>query len=148
MSQLVDFIKKQVAEAASGNLSIPENLKEQVMGGVSDSIFDSLKQTAAKEGGIGQITSLFTGGQSASASPVSALAGQLFSANVAPKLGLSPTITSAVTKLIPVVIDKLTKKSSSGDGIGLDDILSSLGGSSLGDTLKGAAGSLLGGLFK
>lgn len=41
MSQLVDFIKQQVSEVASGGLSIPESLKEKVMGGISDSIFDS-----------------------------------------------------------------------------------------------------------
>lgn len=148
MSQLTDFIKQQVAEVASGNLAIPENLKEKVMGGVSDSIFDSLKQTVTQEGGISQITSLFTGDESASSSPVSALAGKLFTDNVASKLGLSSSLTATITKFIPVVIDALTKKSASGNGIDLSDILSSLGGSSLGDTLKGAAGSLLGGLFK
>ena len=38
MATLIDLIKQQVS-AATGNLDIPENAKEQVMGGLTDSVF-------------------------------------------------------------------------------------------------------------
>lgn len=149
MSQLLDFIKEQAAEAVSGKLSIPEELKEKVLGGVSDSIFESLKQTAGKEGGLEQITSLFNGQGSAESSPIATLAGKLFSGSIAEKLNLPPAISNVVTPLIPVVINKLTEAVSSGKGLDLGSILSAFGSnSSTGDLLKDAAGSLLGKLFK
>ena len=149
MSQLLDLIKNQVAESISDKLSISDNHKNDVFNGVSSSIFDSIKQTASEEGGIGQLMSLFTGKTSASASPVSALAASMFKKNIASKLGLSDTISDMVVKFIPVIIEKFTKKANDDDGIDVGDLLSSLGGgSSLADGLKKAAGGILGGLFK
>ena len=148
MSQLLDLIKNQVAESISDKLSISDNQKNDVFNGVSSSIFDSIKQTASEEGGIGQLMSLFTGKTSASASPVSALAASMFKKNIASKLGLSDTISDMVVKFIPVIIEKFTKKANDDDGIDVGDLLSSLGGgSSLADGLKKAAGGILGGLF-
>ena len=149
MSQLLDLIKNQVAESLSDKLSISDNQKNDVFNGVSSSIFDSIKQTASEEGGIGQLMSLFTGKTSASASPVSALAASMFKKNIASKLGLSDSISDMVVKFIPVIIEKFTKKANDDDGIDVGDLLSSLGGgSSLADGLKKAAGGILGGLFK
>ncbi len=149
MSQLLDLIKNQVAESISDKLSISDNQKNDVFNGVSTSIFDSIKQTASEEGGIGQLMSLFTGKTSASASPVSALAASMFKKNIASKLGLSDAISDMVVKFIPVIIEKFTKKANDDDGIDVGDLLSSLGGgSSLADGLKKAAGGILGGLFK
>lgn len=149
MSQLLDLIKNQVAESISDKLSISDNQKNDVFNGVSSSIFDSIKQTASEEGGIGQLMSLFSGKTSASASPVSALAASMFKKNIASKLGLSDTISDMVVKFIPVIIEKFTKKANDDDGIDVGDLLSSLGGgSSLADGLKKAAGGILGGLFK
>ena len=149
MSQLLDLIKNQVAESISDKLSISDDQKNEVFSGVSSSIFDSIKQTASEEGGIGQLMSLFTGKTSASASPVSALAASMFKKNIASKLGLSDTISDMVVKFIPVIIEKFTKKANDDDGIDVGDLLSSLGGgSSLADGLKKAAGGILGGLFK
>lgn len=149
MSQLLDLIKNQVAESISDKLSISDNQKNDVFNGVSSSIFDSIKQTASEEGGIGQLMSLFTGKTSASASPVSSLAASMFKKNIASKLGLSDSISDMVVKFIPVIIEKFTKKANDDDGIDVGDLLSSLGGgSSLTDGLKKAAGGILGGLFK
>ena len=149
MSQLLDLIKNQVAESISDKLSISDNQKNDVFNGVSSSIFDSIKQTASEEGGIGQLMSLFTGKTSASASPVSALAASMFKKNIASKLGLSDSISDMVVKFIPVIIEKFTKKANDDAGIDVGYLLSSLGGgSSLADGLKKAAGGILGGLFK
>ncbi len=144
MSVLTDLIKEKAGEVLAGNVSIPEDLKEKVMGGVSDAIFGSVKETAAQEGGIAQLTSLFTGESSAASSPVTALAGKLFSGNIAEKLGLSPTIVNAIVPMIPKVIELVT----SGKGLDVSELLSEVSKGGVADMLKEKAGSLLGGLFK
>lgn len=144
MSVLTDLIKEKAGEVLAGNVSIPEDLKEKVMGGVSDAIFGSVKEIAAQEGGIAQLTSLFSGESSAASSPVTALAGKLFSGNIAEKLGLSPNIVNAIVPMIPKVIELVT----SGKGLDVNELLSEVSKGGVADMLKEKAGSLLGGLFK
>lgn len=114
------------------------------MGGLSDSIFDSIKDTATQDGGLDQLKALFTGKEDAASSPVTALAGNLFSSNVAKKLGLSSSLVDAVVPMIPKVLNMLT----SGKGIDAGDLLSDFVKDSAADLIKEKAGSLLGGLFK
>ena len=61
MSFLTDLIKEKASEVLADKISIPESIQEQVLGGVADSIFGSVKETAVKEGGIDQLIELFTG---------------------------------------------------------------------------------------
>lgn len=156
MSQILDLIKSQVFDSASG-VTLPADTKDQVLGGLSDSILGGLKQTAASTGGIEQLTSLFTGKTAAAQSPVTAAAGKIFQSDVIQKLGLSPAIANAAKALIPIVIGKLVGKvgsggsDGSGEGFDLGSLLSAVGGGSGdgdGSTLLKKAGSLLGGLFK
>ena len=143
MSFITDLIKEKAMDVIGG-VSLPDNLKEQVLGGVSESIFGSIKETAGKEGGIDQLIELFTGRQSAASSPVTNLAGQLFSSNIAKKLGLSPSIINTILPLIPTIIEKFTSSKS----IDVNDLISEITKSGVADKLKDAAGSLLGGFFK
>ena len=71
MASLNDLILQQVKSAAGG-VDIPSGLKDQIFGGLTDSVLGSLKQTAAKSGGIDQITQLVTGKTNAASSPVTA----------------------------------------------------------------------------
>lgn len=144
MSFLTDLIKEKAGEALAGNVSIPEDLKDKVLGGVSDSIFGSIKQTAQEEGGIEQLTSLFTGKESVSSSPVTALAGKLFSSGIAENLGLSSSLVSTITPMIPKVLELIT----SGKGLDINEIISEVGKEGVADMIKDKAGSLLGGFFK
>ena len=141
---------QQVSNAA-GNVNIPSNLKNQVLGGLSESILGSLTQTAAKAGGIDQIKSLLTGSSPAASSPVTALAGKLFSNNVVSKLGLNSGLGNSLSAIIPTVMGKLSNviKDKDGDGdIDLNDILLTLKGGNTGSSLLGnAAKGILGGLF-
>ena len=147
MANISDFIQKAVG-AAAGNVNIPSNLKEQVLGGLSDSILGSLKQTAAQAGGLDQIKELLTGKADAANSGITALAGDLFNKNVLGKLDLG-SLAPALSGLIPGIIGKLSGfiKDQDGDGdVDSNDILLSLkGGSSCG--LLGSAMGLLGGLL-
>ena len=84
MSLLTDLIKEKASEVLADKISIPEGIQEQVFGGIADSIFGSVKETASKEGGIDQLVELFTGRQEASTSPVTQLASNI-SVRILPK---------------------------------------------------------------
>ncbi len=142
----------QQVQSAAGSVNIPSNIKNQVLGGLSESVLGSLTKTAAKSGGVDQIKELLTGKVSAAQSPITALAGQLFSSNVANALNLNSSTTSSLTALLPTVLGKVSSfiKDRDGDGdVDLNDIILSLkGGSSASNSLLGMASSLLGGILK
>ena len=154
MSLISDLISKQV-NSATGGIEIPSDIKSQVLGGLGDSILGSLTQTAAKQGGTDLISDLLTGKTSAANSPITALAGSLFSTNILSKLNLGGGLAKSLTGLIPTVLGGLKNfiKDQDGDGdIDLKDIMLSItgGGNSSGGGLGsiiGAATSILGGLM-
>ena len=151
MASISDLIMQQVKSAAGG-VSIPSNIKDQVLGGLSDSILGSLTQTATKAGGVDTIKNLLTGKANAASSPVTALAGNLFKKNVISKLGLGSTLGTSLTALIPGIFSKLSGivKDQDGDGdVDINDIIIALTGKkSAGSSLLGAATGILGGLLK
>lgn len=144
MSLLTDLIKEKASEVLADKISIPEGIQEQVFGGIADSIFGSVKETASKEGGIDQLVELFTGRQEVSTSPVTQLASNIFGSDIAKKLGLSPAIVNAIVPMIPMIIKKFT----SSEKIDINELISEAASSGVADKLKEAAGSFLGGLFK
>lgn len=147
MANIQDYIQ-QIVGASTATMNIPANVKEQVLGGLSSSILGSLTQTAGKAGGLETIKDLLTGKADAASSPVTALAGKLFSDNVTKKLNLG-SLAPALTALIPGIMSKLSNviKDRDGDGdVDLNDILLSLKGGS-GAGLLGATTSILGGLL-
>ena len=139
---------QQIVGASAAKVNIPADIKDQVLGGLSNSILGSLTQTATQAGGLDMIRSLLTGKADAASSPITALAGKLFSDNVIKKLNLG-SLAPALTALIPGIIGKLSSviKDQDGDGdVDINDILLSLKGGS-GAGILGAATSILGGLF-
>ena len=147
MAHIQDFIN-QVVGASTATIKIPADIKDQVLGGLSSSIFGSLTQTAAKAGGLEKVKDLLTGKADAATSPITALAGKLFSDNIIKKLDLG-SLAPALTALIPGIMGKLSSviKDQDGDGdVDLNDILLSLKGGA-GSGLLGAATSILGGLL-
>ena len=167
---LSDIILQQVTKSVAGNnIQIPSNVQNQVLGGLSESILGSLTKTAAAPGGIDLIKGLLTGKSDAATSPITALAGKLFSSNILSKLNLGALGTTLLA-LIPKILGGLKGiiKDQDGDGdVDLNDVLLTLkggGGSILGSVLGSAlgggsssgsaagglgsiAGSVLGGLF-
>ena len=135
---LSDIILQQVTKnVASSNIEIPQNLQKQVLGGLSDSILGSLAKTATAPGGLDQIKGLLTGQADAATSPVTALAGNIFSSNVLSKLKLG-ALGAALLAFIPKIMGGLKGiiKDQDGDGdVDLNDVLL---------TLKGGSGSILG----
>lgn len=148
MANISDLILQQVKKAA-GNVEIPANVQNTVLNGLSESILGSLTQTATKAGGVDLIKKLLTGQESAASSPITALAGKLFTSNILSKLNLGSLLNGKLTALIPTVLGGLSNiiKDQDGDGdVDLNDIILTLkGGKSSG--ILGAATSILGGLF-
>ena len=136
---LSDIILQQVQKTVAGNnVQIPANVQQQVLGGLSDSILGSLTKTAATPGGIDLIKNLLTGKSDAASSPITALAGNLFSSNILSKLNLGSVLNSGLIGLIPKIFGGLKGiiKDQDGDGdVDLQDVLL---------TLKGGSGSILG----
>jgi len=151
MASITDLIAQQVKSAAGG-IEIPSNVKDQVLGGLSDSILGSLTQTATKAGGVDIIKGLLTGKSDVASSPVTALAGKLFTSNILSKLSLGSNVGNSLTALIPTILGKLSNfiKDQDGDGdVDINDILASLTGKKGGAaSILGAASSLLGGFLK
>ena len=151
MASISDLIMQQV-KAAVGGVQIPSNAQSQVVNGMSSSVLGSLTQTAAQPGGLDIIKSLLTGKTSAASSPVTQLAGNLFTTNVLSKLNLGSALNGSLSGLIPGVMSKLSTiiRDRDGDGdVDLNDIILSLkstNGASGGGVL-GAAASILGGIF-
>ena len=147
MANIQDFIS-QVVGASTATMNIPANVKDQVLGGLSSSILGSLTQTASKAGGLEKVKDLLTGKADAASSPITALAGKLFTTNVIKKLDLG-TLAPTLVALIPGIMGKLSGfiKDQDGDGdVDINDVLLSLKGGS-GSGLLGAATSILGGLL-
>lgn len=152
MANIADIISQTVA-ASTGKVNIPANLKNQVLGGLSDSILGSLTQTVAKPNGVELIKGLLTGKTSAASSPITALAGNLFTNNILKNLKLDGALSTALSGLVPVVMGKLggILKDQDGDGdVDLQDILITLkgGNGQKGAGILGAATSILGGFLK
>ena len=144
MSFLTDLIKEKASEVLADKISIPESIQDEVLGGVADAIFGSVKQTAAKEGGIEELIELLTGREDVTTSPIAQLASQIFGSDIAKKLGLSPAIINAIMPMIPFIIKKFT----SSEKIDINDLIAEATASGVVDKLKDAAGSFLGGFFK
>lgn len=155
MVNINDIVSKAVSSAA-GNVSVPANVKNTVLNGLSESVLGSLTQTATKAGGIEQLKGLLTGTANAATSPITALAGNLFSNNILKKLNLGSAINNTLSGLIPTIMGKLggILKDQDGDGdVDFQDILLTLKGGSAAKSsntgsVLGAAGSILGSILK
>ena len=149
MANISDLIMQQV-KAAIGGVQVPADAQSQLIDGMASSVLSSLTQTVAKPGGADLIKSLLSGKTSAASSPVTQLAGNLFTKNVLSKLNLGSALNGTLSGLIPGVMGNLSSiiRDRDGDGdVDLNDILLSLKGGSGGGIL-GAATGILGGLFK
>lgn len=135
MSALTDIILAQVKESAGSKLD------NNILGGLSDSILGSVKQSAQSASGIEQLTSLFTGKTSAAESPVTALAGKLFQSGVAKKLNLDSKTSNLATSLLPTIIGALVNNK---NGMDITSILGAFAGGNTASKKSNNKSDLLG----
>ena len=149
-ASILDLIKNQVA-AQAGNVEIPAQAKNTVLNGLTDSIFGSLTQTVAKPGGVDLIKNLLTGKTAAASSPITALAGNMFNANILKKLNLGSLLNGKLAALVPAVMGGLSGilKDQDGDGdVDFQDIIITLKGGNKTQAQKTGGGLLCGLLGK
>ena len=158
MASISDLIMQQVKSAAGG-VQIPSNVQPQILNGMASSVLGSLTQTAARPGGVDLIRNLLSGKANVATSPVTALAGNLFTSNVLKNLKLPAGLGAMLSGLIPKVMGNLSGiiRDRDGDGdVDLNDIILSLtsgaaaaapAGARSGGGLLGAATSILGGIL-
>ncbi len=147
MASIIDLISRQVSSVAGG-AAIPTDLKDKVLGGLSQSVLGSLTQTVSTEGGVDRIRELVTGKVSPDKSPVTDLAGKIFDKDILSKLNLGAA-GGSLKDLVPQVMGSLSGiiKDQDGDGdIDFNDLILSLKGGS-GSGLFETAKNILGGLF-
>ena len=148
-ASILDLIKNQVA-AQAGNVEIPAQAKNTVLNGLTDSIFGSLTQTVAKPGGVDLIKNLLTGKTAAASSPITALAGNMFNANILKKLNLGSLLNGKLAALVPAVMGGLSGilKDQDGDGdVDFQDIILTLKGGGNKTQAQKTGGGLLGGIL-
>ena len=146
---ILDTIVREV-KAQAGGLEIPAQQKNTVLNGLADSILGSLTQTVTKVGGIEQVKALLTGKADAASSPITALAGNLFSNNILKNLNLGNLLNGKLAALVPAIMGKLggVLKDQDGDGdVDFQDILITLKGGGAAKTQSQAGGGLLGGIL-
>ena len=147
MASILDLISSQVKSVA-GSANIPSESRDQILGGLSQSVLGSLTQTVGQQGGVDRIKELVTGKVKAAESPITALASNLFSNDVLSKLNLGSAAES-LKGLVPAVMGKLGNivKDQDGDGdIDFNDLILALRGGS-GNSILNAAKSILGGIL-
>ena len=149
----------QQVRSATGGVQIPSAVQSQVLNGMASSVLGSLTQTAAKPGGVDLIRNLLSGKANVATSPVTALAGNMFSNNILKNLQLPAGLGAVLVGLIPKVMGNLSGiiRDRDGDGdVDLNDIILSLTGggaaaaspaAARGGGLLGAATSILGGIL-
>ena len=148
MASILDLISRQVNSVAGG-AKIPTDVKDQVLGGLSQSVLGSLTQTVTREGGVDQIRDLVSGKVSPEKSPVTDLAGKIFDKDILSKLNLGAA-GGSLKNLVPMVMGSLSGiiKDKDGDGdIDFNDLILTLKGGGNGTSLFETAKNILGGLL-
>lgn len=143
----VELIKGQVVSSIKGQLELPKEKESSVVEGIGDAILGGLKQSAGETNGLENILSLFNGQSNASSSPVTSMIQSFFTKNIAPKLGIDQSLANTIQSFIPTILNGITQKASSEQGLDIASVIGSLAGGKSGDSLLGKAGGLLGGLF-
>lgn len=143
----VELIKSQVVSSMKGQLELPKEKENSVVDGIGDAILGGLKQSAGEANGLENILSLFNGQSNASSSPVTSMIQSFFMQNIAPKLGLDQSLANTIQSFIPTILNAITQKASSEQGLDMASVIGSLVGGTSEDSLLGKAGGLLGGLF-
>ncbi len=160
LDQLLKLVEQNAAEAIVKNDAIPNKYNNDAIQDVATQIYNGL-QGQAKQGNVQELSSMFKGG-SVTNNPV---VGQIISTitgSLASKFNVSPqTASSIANSLIPIVMNKLVKKTNdpNDNDFDMQDMLKNFtGNSNVGDLLSQFTGNsnkqnaglpdVLGSLFK
>lgn len=132
LDNLLDLVKQHAGDAIINNPAIPNERNDEAISSATSSIFDGLKN-AVGNGNIGDIMSLFNGGNVANSSILQNIQGS-YVGDLMSKFGVDPsTATSIAGNLIPTVLQKFVNKTNdpNDSSFDLQGILSNVGGGNL-----------------
>jgi hypothetical protein len=132
LDNLLDLVKQHAGDAIINNPAIPNEHNDEVISSATSSIVDGLKN-AVSSGNIGDITSLFNGGNVANSSILQNIQGG-FAGDLMNKFGIDTTSASSIaSNLIPTVLQKFVNKTNdpNDSSFDLQGILSHIGGGNL-----------------
>jgi hypothetical protein len=132
LDNLLDLVKQHAGDAIINNPAIPNEHNDEAISSATSSIVDGLKN-AVGNGNIGDIMSLFNGGNVANSSILQNIQGG-FVGDLMNKFGVDPnTATSIAGNLIPTVLQKFVTKTNdpNDSSFDLQSILSHVGGGNL-----------------
>ena len=135
---LLNLVKEHAGPAIVDNPAIPNQHNDAAIKEATSGIMDQLKSTVAS-GGIGQLTSMFSGGNTASNPLVQNISSSV-AKNLASKFGISPEqANNIVQSLIPKVMGAFVSKTNDPNDKSFDikDIIGSLSGGKGVDDLMG-----------
>ena len=135
---LLNLVKAHAGSAIVDNPAIPNQHNDAAIKEATTGIMDQLKSTVAS-GGISQLTSMFSGGNTASNPMIQNISASV-AKNLASKFGISPEqANSIVQSLIPKVMGAFVSKTNDPNDKSFDlkDIVGSLSGGKGVDDLMG-----------
>ena len=141
---LLNLVKEHAGPAIVDNPAIPNQHNDAAIKEATSGIMDQLKSTVAS-GGIGQLTSMFSGGNAASNPLVQNISASV-AKNLASKFGISPEqANNIVQSLIPKVMGAFVSKTNDPNDKSFDikDIIGSLSGGKGVDDLMGVIQDIL-----
>lgn len=156
INDLLKLVQENAAKDIISNPNIPNELNNDAIGIVSDTIQNVFKNEISG-GNIQNFAQLFQGNQSASNPLVNGIIGQAAN-NLASKLNIDSSISQSVaSSLVPTIMQMLTKKTNdpNDNSFDLNTLVQQFGGNkdmigALGSMLggnKGGTGGLIGGLL-
>ncbi len=134
LDELINSLSEEKgAELAS--LGIPADKTGDVLNLAKSDLMDQFKSGAANDN-LGDLLSLFNGKQDIASSPMVQNMIGSYAAQLAPKLGISPSVAqSAATMILPSLLAKLNDATPA-DGLSQDNLTELIGGAGgIGDML-------------
>lgn len=136
---LLNLVKEHAGSAIVDNPAIPNEKNDAAISAATTGIMDQLKSAVAS-GGVGQLTEMFSGGNTASSPMVQNISASV-AKNLSAKFGVSPEqANSIVQSLVPKVMSALVTKTNDPNDKSFDmkDIMGSLtGGKGVEDIMGG-----------
>jgi uncharacterized protein YidB (DUF937 family) len=143
LENLIQLVKEHAGDAIINNPVVPNEQNNAAIEATAGSIFDSMKNQFAGNGGMDMITNLFQGSDAATSGKVAGgISGDVISGLVK-KIGLSEGAAAGiVSQILPGIMDSLKSKTNdpNDNSFDLQGIIGSLSGGDTGSLINKAKG--------
>jgi hypothetical protein len=136
--QILNLVRDHIGNTPEISSDIPAEKQEEVHQEVAAHINEGLKSQASVHGDAGGLLSTLSNSLGSGNLVTNAISGGLVS-SLGSKFGLPSAATGAIAAALPALLQKFAHKAQdpNDSSIDLGNVLNSMGGSSLGNILKG-----------